>query len=162
MLSRCTTCTRMSILSQASQTVECPYFLLRSSFLFLLLFFRFSSFFFKKKSSRSFSASLAYRVGCNHLHSSVSQTTRFGNPQPPSTNCNNPLLCSFPFSPFLSCYILFFLHFAVCLSLLFFYSISLFLLRNTNFVSMLYIASILDFLNNFHRRRNCDSFKWKS
>ena len=113
MLNRCTTCTRMSILSQASQTVV---FSVPSSFFSSL------SFFFKL---RSFSASLAYRVGCNHLHSSVSQTTRLRNPQPPSTDCNNHFcIPSRFFFLFLSRYISFFLHFAVCLSLLSFYSIS--------------------------------------
>lgn len=41
---------------------------------------------------RSFFSSFAYRVGCNHLHSSVSRTTCSRNPQLLSTDCDNLFL----------------------------------------------------------------------
>lgn len=69
--------------------------------LFLLLlclfFFLFSFFylFFTVFLVRGFFPSFAYRVGCDHLHSSVLWTTR--NPQPLSTDCNNLFYLSLVF-----------------------------------------------------------------
>lgn len=87
----------------------------RRLFLLLLCFFSLISLpFFTVFLVRGFFPSFAYRVGCNHLHSSVLWTTR--NPQPLSTDCNNLLYLSLAFFPlssslhfvFLPLYCLFF------------------------------------------------------
>lgn len=87
------------------------FLLLLCLFFFLFSFF---SLFFTVFLVRGFFPSFAYRVGCDHLHSSVLWTTR--NPQPLSTDCNNLFYLSLVFFPlssslhfvFLPLYCLFF------------------------------------------------------
>lgn len=85
---------------------------------FSVYFFLFSFFslFFTVFLVRGFFPSFAYRVGCDHLHSSVLWTTR--NPQPLSTDCNNLFYLSLVFFPSLPHYISFSFHFIACFSLL--------------------------------------------